>query len=238
MSTFLTPTILNQPLSRVKERGTYVDFTVIATNTGYNLTYQWRKDGTNITDATNKTFAITSAQTTNVGSYTCVVSGNGFVTSEVANLSVYFTYIPHSVAGTLIAPVGAFATGNITVDGQAFDRVSSNYFSFYGPNASPQVGNFQNTTYMPKLTVDTFSPNNLQLDTGIQVRQMFFPYGTYSNNNGAGAPTSQPKLSKYGPITLATSSNPDNSCYRVTVYYRNATLTPGQTITFNWLYHQ
>jgi hypothetical protein len=233
------PTILIQPISRIKERHTYVDFTVLATNAGGGaLTYQWRADGSNIFDATNHTYYISAVDVTNVASYTCVVSGTGSVTSDPAHLSVFYTYYTNSVAGTLVAPIGAFSIANpaITLDGETFNRVSSNYFHFYGPYASPQVGDFQNTTYMPKMTVDTISPDNNQVHTGIRVWQNFDPWAKFSDANNA--PPNQPTAAKVGPLTLATAVNPDESSYRITVYYKNGTLGSNTRITFNWLYHQ
>lgn len=226
--------IVKQPKSRLKERGTYADFTVLAVPSGA-ATFQWQKNGSNILGATNKTYSIAEVQVTNVGTYTCEVSsGSGTTTTDPAHLSVFFTYFTNSVAGTLVAPVGAFRTGTATISGQTFDKISSNYFNFYGPAATGQSGDFQNTTGMPKLTVDTYSTDNNLVDTGIEIRQTTFPNNNYPNNNGTDAPPGQPLLSKRPPISLYSG----NSKYRVTVYYRSATMGTNTTITFNWLYHE
>jgi hypothetical protein len=236
------PVIIKHPVSRIKERGTHVDFTVIATNIGPALTYQWCRNASNILDATNKTYSIEGVQVTNVASYTCKVTAgtNGSVTSFPGHLSVYYTYQTNSVVGTLVAPIGAFSSSSgVTIDGQVFDRISSNYFYFYGPNAYPQVGDFQNTTYMPRLTVDTYSTDNNTVDTGIQAQQWFGPYyRKYPNNDGVPVfSTAQPDLSKFASILLSTKVDPNKACYIVTVYYVNSTLGSNTTITFNWLYH-
>ena len=233
------PVILRQPLSRIAERGTHVDFTVIATNVGPMLTYQWHMNGTNaIPGATNRTYCIEETQMTDVAGYRVVVTGNGSVSSDVANLSVYFTRCTNSVTGTLAAPLTAFKPGAIMCDGTTFDQVSSNYFHFYGPNASPQVGPFQNTTGMTKLTLDTFSVDNNDVDTGIRIQKNWSPYSTLScSNNAPDAPISQPLLSKIGSVTLSLNSGTTQNRYRVTVFYKSATIGSNTNITFNWLYH-
>ncbi|PLW95317.1 MAG: hypothetical protein C0591_11145, partial [Marinilabiliales bacterium] len=70
--------------------GTGVSFSVTATGEGA-LTYQWRKDGTNITVATNSTYNIASVSASDAGDYDCIVTGDcGSVTSSVATLTVEF----------------------------------------------------------------------------------------------------------------------------------------------------
>jgi hypothetical protein len=88
--TSLQPTnlivLLNQPAA----------FTVTAS--GNSLSYQWRKDGTNLPGATASTYALAAAQLTNAGSYRVVVTNSfGSVTSGVATLTVIPT-VPLPVA--------------------------------------------------------------------------------------------------------------------------------------------
>lgn len=58
--------------------------------TGANLTYQWKKNGTNISGATRSTYTIGSMNQNDAGSYTCTVSGTcgAPVTSSPAIVSV------------------------------------------------------------------------------------------------------------------------------------------------------
>ena len=82
------PTITSQPISASVAAGEKVMFTTSASGTT-PLTYQWQKSGTAISGATSASYAIASAQTTDAGSYTCVVTNSGgFVTSAVATLLV------------------------------------------------------------------------------------------------------------------------------------------------------
>jgi len=88
------PTITTQPVSQTVNPGTTVQFTVAATGTG-TLTYQWRKDGVNLSNggkisgATSTTLTVSSAQQSEVGNYSVAVTDSrGTVTSVSAALSV------------------------------------------------------------------------------------------------------------------------------------------------------
>lgn len=64
-------------------------FTLRVAASGSVLTYQWNKDGTPITGATQAEFAVQAAVLADGGSYTCtVVGGCGSVTSETATVVV------------------------------------------------------------------------------------------------------------------------------------------------------
>ena len=66
---------------------TNVSFTVVGAGVG--LTYQWKKDGTNIGSATAATYSITGITAANGGSYTCLITGTcGNITSNGAVLTV------------------------------------------------------------------------------------------------------------------------------------------------------
>jgi PKD repeat protein len=79
--------ITAQPTSQTVCAGTPVTFTVTATGTG--LSYQWRKNGTNIGGATSATYTIASAVAGDAGNYDVVVSGTcGNVNSAVVTLTV------------------------------------------------------------------------------------------------------------------------------------------------------
>ena len=71
--------------------GSAASFTVVASGAS-PLTYDWKKDGTSISGATNATYTIASAASTAAGSYTVVVSNSaGSVTSTAASLTVTAT---------------------------------------------------------------------------------------------------------------------------------------------------
>ena len=85
------PTITTQPSASAVSVGSAVSFTVVASGTS-PLTYDWKKDGTSISGATNATYTIASAATSDAGSYTVMVSNSaGSVTSTAASLTVTAT---------------------------------------------------------------------------------------------------------------------------------------------------
>jgi hypothetical protein len=81
------PAILAQPQSQTNIINTYVTFTVSAF--GDALSYQWRFNAEDITDATASSYTIDSVGTTDTGDYDVVITNSfGSVTSMVASLTV------------------------------------------------------------------------------------------------------------------------------------------------------
>lgn len=82
------PQITTQPSSDTACEGQTAQFTVVATGT--NITYQWKKNGANISGATNATLSITNVQPGDAGQYTVDISGDctPSQTSQAATLSV------------------------------------------------------------------------------------------------------------------------------------------------------
>ncbi|MBI5773281.1 MAG: M36 family metallopeptidase, partial [Verrucomicrobia bacterium] len=84
----LPPVIYFHPTNQSVVAGRAVSFGVTAVG-GQPLSYQWRKDGTNLPAVTNAVFAISVAQTNDAGLYSVVVSNLfGFATSAGATLAV------------------------------------------------------------------------------------------------------------------------------------------------------
>jgi hypothetical protein len=88
------PSITVQPLSITNLAGTAVSFTVTAAGDP-TLVYQWRQNGTNMTNGgnisgtTTNALAFAAIQLTNAANYDVVVTNNsGSVTSSVASLTV------------------------------------------------------------------------------------------------------------------------------------------------------
>ena len=88
------PIITAQPQSRTNVVGTTAAFSVSATGAA-PLSYQWQKDGTNLSNvgsvsgATSSALALANVQLTGVGNYTLTVTNiAGSVTSTVATLTV------------------------------------------------------------------------------------------------------------------------------------------------------
>lgn len=80
------PIITAQPANVIANQGAVATFSVTATSA---MSYQWQEAGVSITGATSSTLVLSNVQTSNVGSYTVVVSNmDGSVTSEGATLTV------------------------------------------------------------------------------------------------------------------------------------------------------
>jgi len=85
---YAAPDITAQPTDAAVAVGGNATFSVSATGTPAP-TYQWRKDGANLSGATNATLTIASAQAGSAGSYTVLVSNSaGNILSNPASLTV------------------------------------------------------------------------------------------------------------------------------------------------------
>ena len=86
-----SPVITTQPADFTASLGTNATFSVRAT--GQNLSYQWRRNGVDISSAKSSSYTITSTSLANAGDYSVVVSsdnGSASVTSQIAKLIVTF----------------------------------------------------------------------------------------------------------------------------------------------------
>ncbi len=84
----VAPSITTQPASQSANVGTNVNFTVVASGTA-PFTYQWRKGGQNIQNATNATLTLSNVQTGDAGSYDVIVTNSvSSATSNAATLTV------------------------------------------------------------------------------------------------------------------------------------------------------
>jgi hypothetical protein len=112
------PAVTTQPQSRTNAPGTTATFAVAATGTA-PLLYQWRKGGSNLSDAGRvsgaTTFMLTLAnvQTSDAGEYNVVVvNAYGSITSQVAVLTVT---LPHTPAEGVVVAWGQNNWGQTAV---------------------------------------------------------------------------------------------------------------------------
>jgi hypothetical protein len=111
------PSILSQPDDQTNNVGTDVTFNVVGDGTP-TLQYQWRKDVSDITDATNASLTLNNVQESDQGVYSVVVSNAfGSVTSSPALLIVNQAPVADaSATATLVSPPnGVHAT--VILDG-------------------------------------------------------------------------------------------------------------------------
>jgi hypothetical protein len=95
--TMLPNLIIQQPNETITQ-GQNATVSVVASGTP-PLTYQWQKNGTNIVGATNATYTIYDAQTTDAGNYTVVVSNYAGIVTTTDGL---FTVNPFQITDVAI----------------------------------------------------------------------------------------------------------------------------------------
>ncbi len=119
----VAPTIKVQPASQFILSGATATFHVVGRGPG-SLSYQWKKNGTNVSGATNASLARTSADT---GNYTVVVSNaTGSVTSSTATLSAAYSQL-----------LDGFSDGNYTAPPWTTSTGSGGTVSFTALNTDP-----------------------------------------------------------------------------------------------------
>jgi hypothetical protein len=122
LTVLVRSSIATQPASLGVMAGSNATFTVAANGTA-PLRYQWRKNGSNLSGATNSSLTVTNAQPTHAGNYTVVVSNSvAAATSTVATLTVN---LPDTTVPTL----------TVTSPSAAFTRVLSNSIILAGTAA-------------------------------------------------------------------------------------------------------
>jgi hypothetical protein len=188
--------ITTQPLNQTLLVNDDAHFSVEATGAG--LSYQWQKDGTDITGATSKTYSITGVQTTDAGVYRCVVTGTcGEIASDIAILTV------NELAAITSAPladqtvcVGESVTYSVTTSG----TVTGYQWLFNGTPLSNGNGISGATT--ANLVIAPTALTNA---------------GNYrcvvSGPNGQTVTTNTAKLTVNNNITINTNPLTQNLCY-------------------------
>ena len=115
------PLLVASPTNKTVTVGQSASFSVTATNDcGGGLAYQWQLAGTNLVNATSAALLIASAQGSNAGSYTAVVSNlAGAVTSGVAVLTVGVAPVVSGQPTNLTVFTGGSAVFTTAVNGSA-----------------------------------------------------------------------------------------------------------------------
>ncbi len=149
--------ITTQPVSQSICTGSNVSFTVAAT--GANLSYQWRKNGVDITGATNSTFTITGVVAGDAANYDVIVTGTcGPLTSSAATLTVTNSGIWSGATST--------------------DWFTASNWCGGVPTSTTNVVIPAGAANMPLITNGTASANNITVETGATL--------TINNSGGSG----------------------------------------------------
>ena len=115
------PVISTPPALDTVAKGENKTFTVVAT--GPNLTYQWQRNGLNISTATGPTYTMTNVQVVENGAQFRVVVTNGFgsATSAAATLTVINGSRPTAIINTPLTGSTYTAGQSISFTGSATD---------------------------------------------------------------------------------------------------------------------
>ena len=110
------PSITTQPVKLSVVAGKTATFSVVAA--GSSLTYQWKKNGADISGATSSTYAIPATTSADSGDYSVVVTNSaGTVTSAAASLTVTAQAVaPAFTTQPFAQPVTAGQTATFSVE--------------------------------------------------------------------------------------------------------------------------
>ena len=110
-----TPTISTQPSAASKIAGQSVTFTVAASTTdGGALSYQWKKDGTDIGGATSASYTKANLVTGDAGSYTVVVTNTLGASTATATSTAAALTVAVATTTTTTAPATTATTAPAT----------------------------------------------------------------------------------------------------------------------------
>jgi hypothetical protein len=201
----VAPTIKTQPANQTVTAGQTATFSVVAAGTA-PLSYQWQKNGTNITGATSASYTTPSTASTDNGSTFQVVVSNsaGSVTSGAATLTVN----PAVVAPTITTqPANQTVTAGQTA---TFSAVAAGT----APLSYQWQKNGANITGATSASYTT--PSTASTDNGSTFQVVV--------SNSAGSVTSSAATLTVNPAVVAPT---------ITTQPANQTVTAGQTATFS-----
>ena len=130
----VAPTISSQPSSATKYAGQSITFSVTASaSDSGSLSYQWQKDASNISGATNSSYSIASVASGDAGSYTVIVTNtkNGTTATTTSNAGVLTVNNPLATDSTLSnlvvngASIGSFSSGTTSYSATVANSTSS-----------------------------------------------------------------------------------------------------------------
>src|SRR5438128_839849 len=203
-NTTVMPAIATQPTNQTVAAGQSANFSVVASGTA-PLTFQWRKNSTNISGATAASYATPATTTSDNGSTFDVVVSNakGSVTSGAALLTVNTTAV---APGITTQPVNQSVTAGQTAT-----------FTVAATGTAPLSYQWQkNSTAIAGATSSTYvTPATTTADSGATFNVVV--------SNSKGSVTS-------GPATLTVSAAA--VAPTISTQPTNQTVTAGQTATF------
>jgi len=201
------PVITSHPATQASAPGRIVVLEVAAAGTA-PLTYQWKKNGTNISGATSSILTLGNAQSTDAGDYTVTVTnGSGSATSDAATLSLLSARTEERTVETPGGPTAlkvartytAGTTGEeLTQETVGTSSPTSTDFEYYDDITKPGSFGFLKSVKLPGGGWESYDYYETTQSHGYQVGQIrirFRPFG--SSPTIAGQDPSQGETTHY-----------------------------------------
>jgi len=151
------PSITTQPSSQTVTVNNAVTFTVLATGSGA-LSYQWQKDGVDVSGETNSSYTIATTAFSDASSYRVVITNSGgSVTSNSALLTVQNIAAPTLTSTHNISSIELDATDTIQLSG-------INVTSYQLTPALPAWGSLNSSTGLITITADGTTKGHFKFD--------------------------------------------------------------------------
>ena len=201
----VAPSITTQPASQTVTAGQTATFAVVASGTA-PLTYQWQKNGANISGATSATYTTATTTTSDNGSTFVVVVSNsaGTATSNAATLTVNAAAVAPAITtqpSNQTVTAGQTATFTVTATGTA-------PLSYQWQKNGANISGATSASYTTPATTTSDSGSTFVVVV----------------SNSAGTATSNAATLTVNPAPVAPA---------ITTQPANQTVTAGQTATFS-----
>jgi alpha-tubulin suppressor-like RCC1 family protein len=119
------PPQISGPTNQLVNLGQSASFNVVVTNGDGPFTYQWQLNGTNLPNATNASYSITSVALTNLGIYFVTVTGLGGNATGSADLNILAPVVVAQPSGGV---VNLGQTTNLSVAATGYGPLSYQWF--------------------------------------------------------------------------------------------------------------
>ena len=221
-----TPTVIvTQPVSQAKCTGSSVTFSVTVTGGG-NLTYQWKKDGQNISGEISSILTMSNLKPSDLGNYSVEVTGScGMVLSNVAILKIN-NAVPFNVSPSSVSSVMG---STVSLQAYAYSGVPVSSYSWKGPNgytSNAQNVVLQNVALNNAGIYTAFASNGQgcvgQAAVSVSVITAPITLGNLANTNFCPGQTST--------LAFTTSSSADPTIYAVQISNSGGTFGSSPTV--------
>ena len=217
LAVIVPPAIITPPSPVAAIAGTNVSFTVTAEGTA-PFTYQWRKNGVNISGATSSTLTLNTISTASAANYSVIVANAaGSATSADATLTVLLPPAITAQPASLITAPGATAAFTVTATGSV--PLSFQWFKNGGPvtDGGNITGSQSNV-----LTISSITTNDVATYYAVATN----PYGTATSSNAQLVINSAP--------FILTSPASQNAVRSSNVVF-NVTVVGSTPLAYQWL---